>query len=196
VVVEVVGFPLRPRPSGRARYHAHCRALLQHVFLLASRPVTVSVEGRPLGGEHRGAVRLLCPGRPHFCGFGLAPRRRGGVVKTGAMRKQKPPVLDGEKTARAVAAMALGRAAAHRERLAAQAKLLAEYTAMDLEELHWRGAQDHASCAVQRMQTGRRSDLCARHTLMSLWPADGSNLGAPGCDQPWSAQPLAPLLPP
>jgi len=51
------------------------------------------------------------------------------------MGTRKAPVLDPEATARKVAVMALGRAAAHRERLAAQAKLLAEYTAMDLEEL-------------------------------------------------------------
>jgi hypothetical protein len=51
------------------------------------------------------------------------------------MRKPKPPVVDHEVMARKVAAMTLGRATARAERLAAQAKLLAEYTAMDLEEL-------------------------------------------------------------
>ena len=51
------------------------------------------------------------------------------------MSKRKVPVVDAEVVARKVAAMTLGRAAAHEQRLAAQAKLLAEYTAMDLEEL-------------------------------------------------------------
>jgi hypothetical protein len=59
------------------------------------------------------------------------------------MRKRPPPVLDGEKTARAVAQMALGRAAAHRERLAAQTALLERLTEMSLEELkrHVNGRQ-------------------------------------------------------
>jgi hypothetical protein len=40
------------------------------------------------------------------------------------MSKRKVPVVDAEVVARKVAAMTLGRAAAHRERLAAQKALL------------------------------------------------------------------------
>jgi hypothetical protein len=60
------------------------------------------------------------------------------------MRMRKPPpVLDAEKTARAVAQMALGRAAAHRDRLAAQTALLERLSEMPLEELkrHVNGRQ-------------------------------------------------------
>jgi hypothetical protein len=63
--------------------------------------------------------------------------------KTGTMRRQKPPVLDPEATARKVAAMALGRAAAHRDRLASQVALLERLADMRLEELsrHVNGRQ-------------------------------------------------------
>jgi hypothetical protein len=60
------------------------------------------------------------------------------------MRTRKPPpVLDPEVTARAVAQMALGRAAAHRERLAAQTALLERLSEMPLAELkrHVNGRQ-------------------------------------------------------
>src|SRR5262245_4024662 len=60
------------------------------------------------------------------------------------MRTRKPPpVLDPEVTARAVAQMALGRASAHRERLAAQTALLERLADMPLEELsrHVNGRQ-------------------------------------------------------
>jgi hypothetical protein len=51
------------------------------------------------------------------------------------MGKRKAPVLDPEATARKVAAMAVGRAAAHQERLAAETALLARLADMPLEEL-------------------------------------------------------------
>jgi hypothetical protein len=62
-------------------------------------------------------------------------RPRPVVVEGPGMGKRKPPVLDVDKTARAVAAMALGRAAAHQERLAAETALLARLADMPLEEL-------------------------------------------------------------
>src|SRR5262245_27178646 len=51
------------------------------------------------------------------------------------MRKRKALVLDPDTTARKVAAMAVGRAAAHRERLAAETALVARLADMPLEEL-------------------------------------------------------------
>jgi hypothetical protein len=59
------------------------------------------------------------------------------------MRTRKAPVLDPEATARKVAAMALGRAAAHQERLALQTALLERLADMPLEELsrHVNGRQ-------------------------------------------------------
>jgi hypothetical protein len=51
------------------------------------------------------------------------------------MSRRKAPVLDAEQTVRAVAQMALGRAAAHRERLAAQTALLERLSDMPLDEL-------------------------------------------------------------
>jgi hypothetical protein len=59
------------------------------------------------------------------------------------MGERKMPVLDPEATARKVAAMALGRAAAHRERLGAQKALLERLCEMSLEELkrHVNGRQ-------------------------------------------------------
>jgi hypothetical protein len=54
-----------------------------------------------------------------------------------------PPVLNTEETARKVAAMALGRSVAHRERLAAERALLERLSGMSLEELkrHVHGRQ-------------------------------------------------------
>src|SRR5262249_47820541 len=66
------------------------------------------------------------------------------------MRRQKAPVLDPDATARKVAAMALGRAAAHRERLAAQQALLERLADMPLEGLKRdvNGRQWMAACFV------------------------------------------------
>jgi hypothetical protein len=57
--------------------------------------------------------------------------------------RNRPPVLDAEVTARRVAAMTLGRSAAHRERLAEQTALLERLADMPLEELsrHVNGRQ-------------------------------------------------------
>jgi hypothetical protein len=65
------------------------------------------------------------------------------VVNNLDMGERKMPVLDPGATARKVAAMALGRAAAHRERLAAQTALLERLADMPLEELsrHVNGRQ-------------------------------------------------------
>jgi hypothetical protein len=58
------------------------------------------------------------------------------------------PRFDPDGTARKVAAMALGRAAAHEARLAAQATLLTEYMQMDLEELRRHTTTKQWLCAV------------------------------------------------
>src|SRR5262245_44162362 len=79
--------------------------------------------------------RLSLSGGTIFPGIRVAARRRRAVVHGAAMGTRKVPVLDPEATAGKVARMALARAAAHEERLVAQAKLLTEYTAMDLDEL-------------------------------------------------------------
>src|SRR5262245_9181779 len=99
---------------------------------------------------HRPRAIRRAPSRPALQIPGIAPRRGDGVVKTGRMRTRKPPVLDPEATARKVAAMALGRAAAHRERLAAQAALLERLSEMPLEELkrHVTGRQWMAAVFV------------------------------------------------
>ena len=57
--------------------------------------------------------------------------------------KRKMSALDAEEVAQKMAAMALGRAAAHRERLAAQKALLERLAEMSLEELrrHVNGRQ-------------------------------------------------------
>src|SRR5262249_24252762 len=91
------------------------------------------------------------------------------------MRKPKAPVVDAEVMARKVAAMTLGRATARAERLEAQAKLLSEYTAMDLEELRhhantkmWLTAMGEASGAtnpeIARM-TRHRGGAVSVHRL-------------------------------
>jgi hypothetical protein len=78
------------------------------------------------------------------------------------MGKRKAPVLDPETTARKVAAMAVGRAAAHQERLAAETALLAGLADMPLEELtrHANGRQ--FMTAVWRPLARRRRRLPAR----------------------------------
>jgi hypothetical protein len=62
--------------------------------------------------------------------------------------KRKMPALDQAEVARRVAAMTLGRAAAHQERLAAQKALLERLSEMSLEELkrHVHGRQWMAAC--------------------------------------------------
>src|SRR6516162_6390911 len=91
------------------------------------------------------------------------------------MARQKAPVLDPDVVAKKVAAMSIARAAAREQRLAAQAKLLAEYTAMDLEELRrhsttkmWLTAIGEASGAtnpeIARM-TGLRGGAVSAHRL-------------------------------
>jgi hypothetical protein len=59
------------------------------------------------------------------------------------MRKPKAPVVDQEVMARKVAAMTLGRAAAHRERLEAQKALLERLSEMSLDET--RAARERAA---------------------------------------------------
>src|SRR5262249_39503242 len=70
-----------------------------------------------------------------FPGFRVPAWPRSAVVERAAMGTRKAPKLDEEKTARAVAAMAVGRAAAPQERLTAEAALLARLADMSLEEL-------------------------------------------------------------
>src|SRR5262245_4986585 len=78
-----------------------------------------------------------------FRGSGVPARPRRGVVQGAGMGKRKALVLDPMTTADKVARMAVGRAAAHEERLAAQAALLARLGDMPLEELarHVNGRQ-------------------------------------------------------
>ena len=73
--------------------------------------------------------------------------------------KRKMPVLDAEAVARKVAAMTLGRAQARQARLAAQAKLLAEYTSMDLVGIIYGASNAPASCSSDslRLPSGRHA---------------------------------------
>src|SRR5262245_37038814 len=64
------------------------------------------------------------------------------------MGTRKAPGLDPETTARKVAAMSLGRAQAREARLAAEAQLLSEVTALGLEELRRRATMRQWLCAM------------------------------------------------
>jgi hypothetical protein len=64
------------------------------------------------------------------------------------MAKAKGAVLDPEAVARKVAAMALGRVAAHRERVAQQAQLLTRLAEMDLDELRRHSTTRQWLCAA------------------------------------------------
>jgi hypothetical protein len=79
--------------------------------------------------------------------------------------RKAPPVLDPEETARKVAAMALGRVAAHRERLIEQTALLERLADMPLDELsrhvngrQWMAAVFTASGATE-LETARALGL-------------------------------------
>jgi hypothetical protein len=91
------------------------------------------------------------------------------------MGTRKALVLDPDSTARKVAAMAVGRAAAHEERLAAQATLLARLAEMPLEELarhvsgrQWMAAVFAASGATEAeiaRALGLRGGAVSAHRL-------------------------------
>jgi hypothetical protein len=59
-----------------------------------------------------------------------------------------PPGVDAEEVARKLAAMSLGRVRAREARLAAEAQLLSEVTALDLEGLRRRASMRQWLCAV------------------------------------------------
>jgi len=77
------------------------------------------------------------------------------------MGKRKAPVFDVEATARKVAAMAVGKAAAHQERLAAATALLARLADMPLEELT-RHATGRQFMAAVLTATGATEEEIAR----------------------------------
>lgn len=102
----------------------------------------------PKDGDELTSRSLRTPRAAAIAGVLFALLLAAALASSGSRRlptqaRQKPPVLDPEATARKVAAMALGRAAAHRDRLASQVALLERLADIPLEELsrHVNGRQ-------------------------------------------------------
>src|SRR5262245_13809473 len=125
--------PRDAAPSQAARLHLARRRAAQPHRMQVDRPRLSdcgdSIPGPP--GRERAACgeRLPPSAGIRFPRIRVAARPGPGVVEGAAMGTRKALVLDPDTTARKVAAMAVGRAAAHRERLAAETGLVARLAA-------------------------------------------------------------------